>query len=552
MLDFQLFGPFAVVDPDGRDLRPKLLKSRAILAVLAATPRHSHARSWFQTLLWEDRQPAQAQASLRTALADIRKSLGPHADVLISSHSDIALDPSVIRTDLDQAGATAAGFLEGFDIAHAENFEDWLREMRAAVERPAVTTPAMPRRPATREEHVHGLAEAPALYRGPASLYLAPATDAQPSMTQLACEALVDGLAKSVDDFGLGGAIDGRYAGPAAADPMHEARRHGCGLVLFSETAEFGHGAIARLKVIDPQSSRLIWSKSLTAQSGLSLDDPATLGVVAEFVDLLAHRMSREVSWTDHDVSPDLRAMAGVHRAFKLGMQNFQTADSLLERAYAEGPKAVHLAWRAFLRTFMLCEFDFGSPESVIDEGVALARRAMEQDPHNAMVLALCAHVENVMNLSHERATDLAMRALDINRCNPMAWASLGVALAFRGKAEDGRKMSVVGAKMAAGSWYSAQADSWASVAAVLAGDIEGARRSAESSHQKSPAFAPPMRYLSALYCVDGQYDRALEIADKLRVHEPEFTFARLTENGYPADSLRQANVLTALPGKEI
>jgi hypothetical protein len=133
-----------------------------------------------------------------------------------------------------------------------------------------------------------------------------------------------------------------------------------------------------------------------------------------------------------------------------------------------------------------------------------------------------------------------------------MAWASLGLSSAYLGRATDGSKMSETAAHMAAGSWYSAQADCWASAANAMAGDVKAARAHAERSHGKSRTYAPPMRYLSALYCVDGQYDQALAMAEKLKRQEPGFTLDSLRQDGYPVRSLRQAQLLNALPRREI
>ena len=43
MLKLQLYGPLSITDEMGVDRRPKLMKARAILAVLAATKGHRHS-----------------------------------------------------------------------------------------------------------------------------------------------------------------------------------------------------------------------------------------------------------------------------------------------------------------------------------------------------------------------------------------------------------------------------------------------------------------------------------------------------------------------------
>ena len=140
-LDIFLFGPLNVAGPDGQNLTPKNQKSKAVLAMLALAPRGSRSRVWLRDKLWSDRREDQASASLRQALLDIRKSLGPdHKDILHAEKYSITLDLTRVRIDIidiveqhehpDQTisarpDVAAEHFLEGFDICDPE-FESWL------------------------------------------------------------------------------------------------------------------------------------------------------------------------------------------------------------------------------------------------------------------------------------------------------------------------------------------------------------------------------------------------------------------------------------------
>ncbi|WP_412842370.1 AfsR/SARP family transcriptional regulator, partial [Cereibacter sphaeroides] len=99
-LRMYLFGPFTLLGPDGEELTPKSRKSRAILAMLAVAPRGSRSRVWLRDKLWSDRGEDQASASLRQALLDIRKSLGPRAaHVLTADKNTVSLDLAAVAVD---------------------------------------------------------------------------------------------------------------------------------------------------------------------------------------------------------------------------------------------------------------------------------------------------------------------------------------------------------------------------------------------------------------------------------------------------------------------
>ena len=130
----RLIGQFQVHDIMGRDFTPRGAKARGILALLCQTPGHCRPRRWLETRLWSDRGQEQASGSLRQALTELRKTLGPLAVHLQSDRDCVSLEGFV--TDLDQdpnaareALAHGREFLEGIDIVDAA-FCEWLVEER--------------------------------------------------------------------------------------------------------------------------------------------------------------------------------------------------------------------------------------------------------------------------------------------------------------------------------------------------------------------------------------------------------------------------------------
>lgn len=136
-MHIRMIGMFEVQDEAGRDCTPRGAKSRALLAMLAQTPGHRRPRRWLEARLWSDRGQEQASGSLRQALTELRKTLGPMAERLTSDRDCVALTD--FRTDLmqDPAAARAAlaqgrELLEGIDIVDPA-FKLWLAEERQRV-----------------------------------------------------------------------------------------------------------------------------------------------------------------------------------------------------------------------------------------------------------------------------------------------------------------------------------------------------------------------------------------------------------------------------------
>lgn len=123
LLDVRLLGRVAVVLETGQSVRlgPK---ATALLALLLVDRRDAWSRDDLIALLWDDRDITQARACLRQALASLRRRLGGCARALRTDQQSVALDRSMVTTDVGRARAAAAGD----DIASLSTARAYLRE----------------------------------------------------------------------------------------------------------------------------------------------------------------------------------------------------------------------------------------------------------------------------------------------------------------------------------------------------------------------------------------------------------------------------------------
>ena len=128
---------------DGGPAPPELLwrKHLALLVYLARSPRRGRTREHLIGLLWGDRTEAAARHSLSEALRVIRHHAGEGSvEVTVGQ---VRLGPASVQLDVDRleelaaAGDWAAAaelvsgeFLEGFALAEASEFENWLAAER--------------------------------------------------------------------------------------------------------------------------------------------------------------------------------------------------------------------------------------------------------------------------------------------------------------------------------------------------------------------------------------------------------------------------------------
>lgn len=150
MITCRTLGPITV-EVDGASPPTELLwrKNLALLFYLGRAPRRTRSREHLVGLLWGDRPEAAARHSLREAVRVLRRAAGEEG--VETTGDQLRLTDGVVELDVDrftdlasrqawaEAAALVAGeFLEGFSVADAPAFDDWLAAERAAWRRASV------------------------------------------------------------------------------------------------------------------------------------------------------------------------------------------------------------------------------------------------------------------------------------------------------------------------------------------------------------------------------------------------------------------------------
>jgi DNA-binding SARP family transcriptional activator len=124
-------GCFAVFSvSSGRDVTPRGRKARAILAYLIAVPGTKVPRERVAELLWGDRGEAQARASLRQCLVEVRQALSGLQDLISADREHLWIEAGrLVENPVDAKGETGEAF---DDLDHiTPEFDDWLAGERS-------------------------------------------------------------------------------------------------------------------------------------------------------------------------------------------------------------------------------------------------------------------------------------------------------------------------------------------------------------------------------------------------------------------------------------
>jgi tetratricopeptide (TPR) repeat protein len=546
VVQIQVVGPFRLIRSGGEDCTPANRKTRALLALLALSPGRQRTRAWLQERLWGTRGREQGAASIRQCLADIRKVLGPDRECLLTTRTNISLHIRLITCDFDHIDWNAAHriqqveLLEGLDIPY-ESFTDWLRHQRHLFRERLEAFSArqvLPQSTFSSSKSGNVLV----LSRSGAML------DAS---TVVQADDLLDHVGRTISELGIARVIDHRRS-VAFETPDDGQDAELPGLNLRAHFVGTGHNSGFRISLIARVENEFIWSGPCQSTLGVQVGD-ADLRIVRQSNDIAGMTIERLMQEQTGDHAPSRAAALsyeGVRTLFKLGEMNFRRADDLFAAAYDLHPRGLFLAWRAYLRTFLLVEQRGSCRHALDEEAFEFLRKAIEIEPNNSYVCALGAHVHSILRRSYATAYEMAERSVELNPANPIGWACLGIAQCYLGKSNDGLQNTLRARSIAGFAPARYQIDALGCIAATMAGCFDTAIHLGESSHILAPDFAAPMRYLSALYILRGEEKQAFAMVEKLRRKEPDFSYRKLNDRSYPAAGLHKANILSLLPAE--
>ena len=524
MLHLCLLGRFRIVGPAGEDLTPKGSKTQGLVALLALSPGRTCARVWLQDHLWSDRGRAQGAASLRQALAELRKTLGPHGAAMIADRRSVALDQNLISVDIDADGAAQNSqdeLLQGIDISD-EEFEDWLRHQRTL--RAKSSASGTPKEPAI---------------AAPRILWIAPQPGGSPSETMLA-ELFVDAVAKSLSEQFT---LELRRGAPDFAGTP----RRNDGLLLSASAIMHRDAAGVRATLEQGVLRRRLW-----AGHAISDDKVGPVPISSTEVERLVNEAVDGFSETlvaDHRQRPQrldapVMGRLAVRKIFMMNAGEFDAADALLASASDLDRRGIYPAWRVLLRVIQLVERHPVDAATKMAEAVEFASLALELEPTNSMVLAAASNAAMLVSGNTGAAIELAQRSVRANPANSFAWDCLSTAALHQGALESAHGYAVRAQKLAGNTPFKHWYDMGRCLTATVTGRIDEAIQMATAA-SVMPSFRPPLRYLAALNLHAGLIQDALRARDRLLLLEPGFNLEQmLADRDYPVAALRKSGVL--------
>lgn len=519
-MHMHLNGPFRVFDDLSRDVTPRGIKERGLLALILLSPGQRRTRIWLQDKLWSDRSTAQGSCSLRQALSNVRKSLGPLAARLHSDRSSIWIDPPF---PMDNAFDPTMGDLLEDIIIDDPEFSDWLALLRTKHDD---TAPA-PFRTAPPQ---HGNCLAVQIRRIDRS-----DTARGAFILRSLSQRITAGLA-------LLGGIDVIDLSAKEASVCDDPRF----ATVDLECLDSGDTAFVLLRVVGHPVRRVVWSGRLSICS----DQPMFWhkSDVSFAINRTIQAVTDLTTSTDA-LSPTAAIQKAIRRMFECDRASLFTADVLLKTAMSSDLRAQSLAWQAAVRQTEQHEHGEDNA-SRLTEALDFIEHAIRLAPQNPVILALSAEFTLNTTGDVDKANFLASRAVQCDDENPYALDALGHTFILQNKASDADRIATKARHYAVGLPHSYDWDLMGCFTKIGIGDTAAALDLALTCHRKMPFGRHVLRYLTVLSYLADQPDNAVRCAEKLRRLEPGFSVQTLLGSYLPMARPRDADLMGQLRHK--
>ncbi|MBR0683027.1 hypothetical protein GXW74_21220 [Roseomonas eburnea] len=509
LVRFRLADTMQAVGADGASLLPGGARPRALLALLALAPGHRMPRRLLAGLLWSGAPAAQALGRLRDVLHDLRTGFDRRGIGIFGADAAsiwLRADRILVECVPRSAGWPFLPELRGID----PQLDDWLA--RAEFGAPPAAPAGEPRateRPAAATQRR-------------ASVLVTPLNNlAGPRIGHLdvaATDAIVAALS-TLRSIAVVVEVAGRP--PPTPDYMLTGNIHLAGQkpqVVLRLVDVGGGGAVLWSAVIDPDEARpAAFAEEVAAMACARLEHELLL--------LEAERAALRPLADASALEMVLRVVPDIYR---LERDAFERAGKVLALAVRREPRlAAAQAWLAYWNILLVGQgWAVNEREALAHAGTA-AEQAILLDPRDARGLATAGHVRGFLHHQVPEAMALCRQALDINPNLPAAWTFAGMAHAYAGELEAGRRHLKRALQLLPRNPHAFFTEAGLATVEMLLGNFEAAIGIGRAVLQMQPRFTAALRAQIAALGHLGRAEEARPLVRSLLELDPGFTLQR-------------------------
>lgn len=524
-----LVGVPRVTGPTGQDLTPRGMRKRAIIGLVALSPNQTVSRRWLEAMLWPESDAARASASLRQAIAGIRRVFSDSCDVLNSDRFDIGLDRACVQVDVLDAPAAALqkmrsgrDLLEGIDVS-SEEFEEWLRQERATLSAQADNAGGPKNKDASDLASI-------AVRRHEKPLLMAETSAGQNDIEFFVAECILGQVGQTVTELIR---TDFRVQ-VNRSEPVVHSPSSMCSIRVQEMVGQ----TYILVRLTDRITGRLFWHRRAEVDTK---ERESIFDVAASLATEAAQAFAvRDANASEAQVANAL-AVSAIEDIFSFDPKRLTSAQSKLSRSNEIDPHAPRPALRALAKAFAALEDPAYSRDDLQDMVRPLIEESRRLDRDNPIALAFLADVFDHVFDDPETAMGLAKCAIRANPGFGYAHAGLSAMELLQGNLQKALSSAQRAHRQLQNTSLEVLSLMRLCVASMNAGLESVALDAAQRAADLAPFSCPPLRHLYSLKLASGDNIGAGAVLKRLKTIEPEFSMRRLRDDpSYPGSSIRR------------
>lgn len=492
---------------DGASLLPGGARPRAVLALLALAPGHVMPRRLIANLLWSGTEARQGLARLRDVLHDLRGAMQA------AGLDPFGADASSLWLRSDQVAVEAAPRTEGWPLLPElrgidPELDDWL----ARAEAGAAPPPAGEVRPAERGSPPHRRASVLVMPLRNLAGERFGHLDAAVTDAVLTALAALRSVATVVE-------MPGRP--PPAADYLltgniHLTENQPQAVLRFVDAA--GGGAVLWSLAAAPDAAR----------PAAFAEEVAALACARIEHEVLLIEAERAAQVPLHEATAQEMMLRVLPDIYRLERDAFLRAGKVLGMAVKRDPRlAAAQAWLAYWNILLVGQGWAVHEREVLAAAATAAEQAVLLDPKDARGLAIAGHARGFLHHQVPEALSLTRQALALNPSLPAAWTFSGMAHAYSGELETGRRHLLRALQLLPRNPHAFFTEAGLATVEMLLGNHEAAAGLARAVLQLQPRFTAALRARIAALGHLGREAEARPAIRALLAIDPGFTLQR-------------------------
>ncbi|MPZ36105.1 MAG: adenylate/guanylate cyclase domain-containing protein [Rhodospirillales bacterium] len=333
-------------------------------------------------------------------------------------------------------------------------------------------------------------------------------------------------------------------------DPREVGRTLGVRYVLYGSVRRSNDQIRVSIHLSNAQTGASMWSERLEVAPGelFEVQDRIVDRVVARIApsvrsaELAGAMRKRPESFSAYDCT--LRALDIMRR---MNRETFGEARELLERAMADDPNfAMAPAWAARWHSLQVGQGWSDDAARDIARASDLAFKAIGLDRNNSLALATYGHLKSFLLHDCDAALVYLDRAITVAPNNALAWVLRSATSSYLGEGRQAVRMAERALRLSPFDHDIFFFYTFLSLAHFANANYADAVKWGRIALDENPSYTATLRILAAAHAANGQLEGAREIGRRLLDREPGFRLATYVATRQPFRTRELADLFVA------